>query len=135
MMERERQLEAQKPRRGSLVDPYLIEQYYGPPSLKNKKELTSKKDEGSPSPSKDEEEEEEETHSEATPPKTTPIGDEPWADTDSEDEELEVCPYDTCTCPGTTVHFVRVHNTCFLPGLVCVHLSKFNVYVPCMKCL
>ena len=96
-MERERQLEAQKPRRGSLVDPYLIEQYYGPPSLKNRKDSTPKKEEGSPvkeavSSFKDEEEEEKEkTHSEATSLKTTPIDDEPWAETDSEDEELEVC--------------------------------------------
>ena len=94
-MERERQLEAQKPRRGSLVDPYLIEQYYGPPSLKNK-ELTPKKGEGSPAkeavPSSKDEEEKEEAHSETTPLKTTPIDDEPWAETDSEVEELEVCP-------------------------------------------
>ena len=57
-MERERQLEAQKPRCGSLVTHQA--------SLKNRKESTSKKEEGSfakeaVSPSKDEEEEEEET--------------------------------------------------------------------------
>ena len=100
-MERDRQLEAQKPQRRSLIDPYLV----GPPSRMKRMGLTPKEVEGSPSKeaesaSKDEavksEEEEEETHSEATPTKTTPTDDEPWAETDSEDEDLEVCACTLC---------------------------------------
>ena len=89
-MERERQLEAKKPRRASLVDPALIEEYYGPPSLKRKDSLSSGS-QATPTkttptkvaddtPIKD---------AEDAPRETTPIND-PWADSESEEEDLKV---------------------------------------------
>ena len=88
-MERERQLEAKKPRRGSLVDHALIEEYYGPSSLKRKDSFSSRSETTSTktTPTK---------AAEDTPikdaeddlRKTTPIS-EPWADSESE-EEIEV---------------------------------------------
>ena len=104
-MEKEKQLEAQKPRRTSLVDPYLIEQFYGPPSLKKKTKVASKSEESpaksegqsaksveAPSkkseevPPMSEESEWEETDSEVTPTKAAPVVDASWADSDSEEE-------------------------------------------------
>ena len=86
-MERERQLEAEKPpRRGSLVDHTLIEEYYGPPSLKRKGSLSSRSNSTTPTkaaedtPIKD---------AEVDLRKATPTS-EPWADSESEEEEMEV---------------------------------------------
>lgn len=89
-MERERQLEAKKPRRGSLVDHTLIEEYYGPPSLKRKDSLSSRSENTSTktTPTKAAEDTpikdaEDDLH------KTTPTN-EPWADSESEEEQIEV---------------------------------------------
>lgn len=86
-MERERQLEAKKPpRRGSLVDHTLIEEYYGPPSLKRKDSLSSGSESTTPTkPSKDTPIKD----AEDDVRKTTPTS-EPWADSESEEEEMEV---------------------------------------------
>ena len=73
----ERQLEAKSPHRGLLVDPALIEAFYGPPSLKEKDVIES--DLSEMSSTKDAE-------AKANPCKATPTT-ESWADSESEDEE------------------------------------------------
>ena len=71
-MEKERQLEAQLPRREPLVDPYLIAEYYGSASNRKKKaSLSNPLDEL------------------GDIKEMSPL-DEPWADSDREDEDPEV---------------------------------------------
>ena len=91
-MERERQLEAKKPpRRGSLVDHTLIEEYYGPPSLKRKDSLSSKSESKTPTKTTPTKADEDTPIKDAGDDlrKTTPTS-EPWADSESEEEQIEV---------------------------------------------
>ena len=91
-MERERQLEAEKPpRRGSLVDHTLIEEYYGPPSLKRKGSLSSRSNSTTPTKTTPTKADEDTPIKDAEVDlrKATPTS-EPWADSESEEEEMEV---------------------------------------------
>ena len=99
-MEKERQLEAQLPRREPLVDPYLIAEYYGSASNRKKKaSLSNPLDEL------------------GDIKEMSPL-DEPWADSDREDEdpEVRVHVHVHCNCNQVTTctMYVTVTLLCML---------------------